>query len=150
MEATSRGSLPSARNSSPGWTRTNNPPVNSRMLCQLSYRGLAAAIVAGPLAASCECANLVAERGEALLELDVRPEGIVGGDAGEGTALESRSRIEKPRRNDAGRARAAPGGSEPGLGLGGQIEQVRSDADRLEVLGGIRQRSKEGADRVER
>ena len=32
--------------SSPGWTRTNNPPVNSRMLCQLSYRGSAAAIVA--------------------------------------------------------------------------------------------------------
>ena len=32
--------------SSPGWTRTNNPSVNSRMLCQLSYRGLAAAIVA--------------------------------------------------------------------------------------------------------
>jgi hypothetical protein len=27
---------------SPGWTRTNNPPVNSRMLCQLSYRGPAA------------------------------------------------------------------------------------------------------------
>ena len=25
--------------SSPGWTRTNNPSVNSRMLCQLSYRG---------------------------------------------------------------------------------------------------------------
>src|SRR5262245_11479254 len=25
--------------SSPGWTRTNNPPVNSRMLCQLSYWG---------------------------------------------------------------------------------------------------------------
>jgi hypothetical protein len=24
---------------SPGWTRTSNPPVNSRMLCQLSYRG---------------------------------------------------------------------------------------------------------------
>jgi hypothetical protein len=24
---------------SPGWTRTNNPPVNSQMLCQLSYRG---------------------------------------------------------------------------------------------------------------
>src|SRR4051794_16146763 len=24
---------------SPGWTRTNNPSVNSRMLCQLSYRG---------------------------------------------------------------------------------------------------------------
>jgi hypothetical protein len=30
-----------ALRSSPGWTRTNNPPVNSRMLCQLSYRGLA-------------------------------------------------------------------------------------------------------------
>jgi hypothetical protein len=28
---------------SPGWTRTNNLPVNSRLLCQLSYRGLAAA-----------------------------------------------------------------------------------------------------------
>jgi hypothetical protein len=24
---------------SPGRTRTYNPPVNSRMLCQLSYRG---------------------------------------------------------------------------------------------------------------
>lgn len=24
---------------SSGWTRTSNPPVNSRMLCQLSYRG---------------------------------------------------------------------------------------------------------------
>src|SRR5688500_1259880 len=27
------------RISSRGWTRTNNPPVNSRMLCQLSYAG---------------------------------------------------------------------------------------------------------------
>ena len=25
---------------SPGWTRTNNLPVNSRLLCQLSYRGM--------------------------------------------------------------------------------------------------------------
>src|SRR4051812_14204555 len=25
---------------SPAWTRTKNPPVNSRMLCQLSYRGM--------------------------------------------------------------------------------------------------------------
>ncbi len=24
---------------SPGWTRTSNPSVNSRMLCQLSYEG---------------------------------------------------------------------------------------------------------------
>jgi hypothetical protein len=30
---------------SPGWTRTNNPPVNSRMLCQLSYRGT---VLSGP------------------------------------------------------------------------------------------------------
>src|SRR5947209_174092 len=29
-----------SRIGSPGWTRTTNPPVNSRMLCQLSYRGL--------------------------------------------------------------------------------------------------------------
>jgi inner membrane transporter RhtA len=33
-----------AYDSSPGWTRTNNPPVNSRMLCQLSYRGTAAPV----------------------------------------------------------------------------------------------------------
>ena len=25
---------------SPDWTRTNNLPVNSRLLCQLSYRGM--------------------------------------------------------------------------------------------------------------
>ena len=31
--------LPLVLRSSPGWTRTNNPSVNSRMLCQLSYRG---------------------------------------------------------------------------------------------------------------
>jgi hypothetical protein len=30
---------PRQKKGSPGWTRTNNPPVNSRMLCQLSYRG---------------------------------------------------------------------------------------------------------------
>ena len=33
---------------SPGWTRTSNPPVNSRMLCQLSYRG-PVADAAGPV-----------------------------------------------------------------------------------------------------
>jgi hypothetical protein len=26
---------------SPDWTRTNNPAINSRMLCQLSYGGRA-------------------------------------------------------------------------------------------------------------
>src|SRR5690242_7815743 len=33
--------MPEGSNSacSPGWTRTTNPSVNSRMLCQLSYRG---------------------------------------------------------------------------------------------------------------
>jgi hypothetical protein len=31
---------PDLRKSSPDWTRTNNLPVNSRLLCQLSYRGL--------------------------------------------------------------------------------------------------------------
>ena len=35
---------------SPGWTRTSNPSVNSRMLCQLSYRGLLSrdAVCRGP------------------------------------------------------------------------------------------------------
>ena len=33
------------KQSSPGWTRTNNPSVNSRMLCQLSYRGSRGGIV---------------------------------------------------------------------------------------------------------
>ena len=28
------------RTGSPDWTRTSNPSVNSRMLCQLSYRGI--------------------------------------------------------------------------------------------------------------
>jgi hypothetical protein len=59
-----------ASRSSPGWTRTNNPPVNSRMLCQLSYRGLAAAIVAAPPAGLDEGPDLVAELGECLLQLD--------------------------------------------------------------------------------
>src|SRR4029078_1628001 len=30
---------PAVAPGSPGCTRTNTPPVNSRMLCQLSYRG---------------------------------------------------------------------------------------------------------------
>ena len=34
------------RKCSPGWTRTSNPSVNSRMLCQLSYRGRLARDVA--------------------------------------------------------------------------------------------------------
>src|SRR5437588_1622398 len=59
-----------SHSSSPGWTRTNNPPVNSRMLCQLSYRGLAAAIVAAPPAASGEGPDLVAKLRERLLQLD--------------------------------------------------------------------------------
>ena len=38
--------------SSPGWTRTNNPPVNSRMLCQLSYWGKRASVYRSSPAAS--------------------------------------------------------------------------------------------------
>src|ERR671916_3304164 len=34
--------------SSPGWTRTSNPSVNSRMLCQLSYRGMLRGRLYGP------------------------------------------------------------------------------------------------------
>ena len=30
---------PGGGKGSPGWTRTNNPAINSRMLCQLSYGG---------------------------------------------------------------------------------------------------------------
>jgi hypothetical protein len=37
--------------SSPGQIRTDNPPVNSRMLCQLSYRGRQPEIVPGALTA---------------------------------------------------------------------------------------------------
>ena len=39
---------------SPSWTRTNDPAVNSRMLYQLSYRGIsmsATTYVSGPLPA---------------------------------------------------------------------------------------------------
>jgi hypothetical protein len=52
--------------SSPGWTRTNNPPVNSRMLCQLSYRGSAA----NGTRVSGEFADGRAHLGEPLLELE--------------------------------------------------------------------------------
>jgi hypothetical protein len=31
-----------SRPGSPTWTRTKNLPINSRLLCQLSYRGLRA------------------------------------------------------------------------------------------------------------
>lgn len=34
---------------SSGWTRTSNPPVNSRMLCQLRYRGTVRFPVAIPV-----------------------------------------------------------------------------------------------------
>ena len=33
------GSRSGLRVCSPDWTRTNNPAINSRMLCQLSYGG---------------------------------------------------------------------------------------------------------------
>ncbi len=33
------------RAGSPGWTRTSNPAVNSRMLCQLSYGGSSTATI---------------------------------------------------------------------------------------------------------
>src|SRR6478672_592059 len=56
--------------SSPGWTRTNNPPVNSRMLCQLSYRGLAAPSLAALRSELGEGPDLVPELRERLLELD--------------------------------------------------------------------------------
>lgn len=37
---TARTADPKARHlSSPNWTRTNNLPINSRLLCQLSYGG---------------------------------------------------------------------------------------------------------------
>ena len=43
--------LPGSRACSPSWTRTNNPAINSRMLCQLSYRGKHSAHTAGGLPA---------------------------------------------------------------------------------------------------
>ena len=42
-DATGRSSikLPKMKIGSPAWTRTTNLLVNSQVLCQLSYRGLA-------------------------------------------------------------------------------------------------------------
>src|SRR6266702_4117311 len=56
---------------SPGWTRTNNPPVNSRMLCQLSYRGTVArrANCSGVRAELREIGSGRADAVELLLEL---------------------------------------------------------------------------------
>src|SRR5215204_1860139 len=55
--------------SSPGWTRTNNPPVNSRMLCQLSYRGTAQrpGIVAVPIPGSASGCTQDGQAGKARL-----------------------------------------------------------------------------------
>ena len=60
----------SSTSSSRGWTRTNNPPVNSRMLCQLSYagrpadcsgagRGHASSRIASLTRASCVCSSFI-------------------------------------------------------------------------------------------
>ena len=35
-----RNGFPLRPQRSPTWTRTKNPPINSRMLCQLSYGGM--------------------------------------------------------------------------------------------------------------
>src|SRR6185312_17466451 len=114
--------------SSPGWTRTNNPPVNSRMLCQLSYRGLAAAIVAGLR----EGPDLVAELGERLLQLD---EALVVG----ACELALQSAFPQAQQQLAGRLerdlllvaeRVQLGEQRGQLGIGGGLlaEQVRPSA----------------------
>src|SRR4051794_38670501 len=59
---------------SPGWTRSNNPPVNSRMLCQLSYRGSNSGKVSKPGAPPLNRSAL----GAALVLR--RPEPRLGGD----------------------------------------------------------------------
>lgn len=39
------GGFALVKGGSPGWTRTSNPAVNSRMLCQLSYGGSSTATI---------------------------------------------------------------------------------------------------------
>ncbi len=63
---------------SPGWTRTNNPSVNSRMLCQLSYRGsLQRAIVARSVPA---CRSRPEVPGSVVSGRAVRSNGYCSGD----------------------------------------------------------------------
>jgi hypothetical protein len=52
---------------SPGWTRTNNPPVNSRMLCQLSYRGTRSG---GPHDSGVQAALGLGQLGDRLPDLE--------------------------------------------------------------------------------
>src|SRR5438552_3017025 len=61
---------PLERESSPGWTRTNNPPVNSRMLCQLSYRGRKPGHFSRARRESGEFTDRRPDLRESLLELD--------------------------------------------------------------------------------
>src|SRR5687768_14163295 len=61
---------------SPGWTRTNNPPVNSRMLCQLSYRGSLGRKSLAKL--GLDLAERVVDLGEHALELDRAGEVVAG------------------------------------------------------------------------
>ena len=61
---------------SPGWTRTNNPPVNSRMLCQLSYRGSLGQKSLAKL--GLDLAERVVDLGEHALELDRAGEVVAG------------------------------------------------------------------------
>src|SRR5829696_940860 len=57
---------------SPGWTRTSNPSVNSRMLCQLSYRGMSQKRLYGSATVA---SSSVGDGDQSLFEiLDLRPE----------------------------------------------------------------------------
>src|SRR4051794_34555538 len=82
---------------SPGWTRTNNPPVNSRMLCQLSYRGPPNRLRHGSEGSSGECCP---ERGGGALGIrrvgdrphDGDPFGSGGGDVADVRLVDSADR----------------------------------------------------------
>src|SRR3954468_18659800 len=124
---------------SPGWTRTNNPPVNSRMLCQLSYRGTvlsarhcshdrrgeearATAARASRLRALARDCALELLLGHARAAFDVQPlrgvvELLLGSAAARGRAAAGRgaagtraaARLRPTGALRAGRARARPG-----------------------------------------
>ena len=116
---------------SPGWTRTNNPPVNSRMLCQLSYRGTAGARSVAPPQANSR------ERGPAPSRGPAGASQVLARRRSRARARSCRSR--RRRRScsavsssipSAARARVELGQQrdELGVGLAGGLEQVRAGA----------------------
>ena len=139
-----------ARCGSPGWTRTRNPSINSRMLCQLSYRGSVAAPKTSKRVGVREIsATWVATRYERPVSLHLvlsRVEGLPGGVSTNGLAGSMPSSYSNAT-TARGPRRGAPGDHpHPAVALDGHVpleHDGRGDplADQLEEAARLGQAS---------